>query len=75
MPLGTEVGLGPGDIVLDRDPAPPRKEAAAPTFWPMSTVAKRLPISAAAELLSYIVSAKHEFLRLVRFYRPLKWPG
>ena len=23
MPLGTEVGLGPGDIVLDGDPAPP----------------------------------------------------
>jgi len=22
MPLGTEVGLGPSDIVLDRDPAP-----------------------------------------------------
>jgi len=26
MPLGTEVGLGPGDIVLDRDPAPAIKE-------------------------------------------------
>jgi len=23
MPLGTEVDLGPGDIVLDGDPAPP----------------------------------------------------
>jgi len=23
MPLGTDVGLGPGDIVLDGDPAPP----------------------------------------------------
>ena len=23
MPLVTEVGLGPGDIVLDGDPAPP----------------------------------------------------
>ena len=23
MPLGTEVGIDPGDIVLDRDPAPP----------------------------------------------------
>ena len=22
MPLGTEVGLGPGDVVLDGDPAP-----------------------------------------------------
>jgi len=25
MPLGTVVGLGPGDIVLDGDPAPPKK--------------------------------------------------
>ena len=23
MPLGMEVGLGPGDFVLDEDPAPP----------------------------------------------------
>jgi len=26
MPLGTKVGLGPGDIVLYGDPAPPEKE-------------------------------------------------
>jgi len=25
MSLGTEVGLGPGDIVLDGDPSPPKK--------------------------------------------------
>ena len=25
MTLGTEVGLGPGDIVLAGDPAPPKK--------------------------------------------------
>jgi len=30
---GTEVGLGPGDIVLDGDPAP---HTAAPTFRPMA---------------------------------------
>jgi len=48
MPLGTEVGLGPGDIVLDRDPAP---QGTAPNFWPMSIVAKRSPISATAEHL------------------------
>jgi len=29
MPLGTEVGLGPGDIVLDGDPAPPMKRGTA----------------------------------------------
>jgi len=27
MPLGKEVGLGPGDIVLDGDPAPQKKGA------------------------------------------------
>jgi len=27
MPLVSEAGLGPGNIVLDGDPAPPRKEA------------------------------------------------
>jgi len=38
MPLGTElVGLGLGDIVLDGDPAPP-KRGIAPTFQPMSVV-------------------------------------
>jgi len=30
MPLGTEVGLGPGHIVLDGDPAPPRQEGHRP---------------------------------------------
>jgi len=53
MPLGTEVGLGSGYVVLDGDPAPLPMErgTAAPTFQPMSIVAKRLPISATAELL------------------------
>jgi len=54
MPLGTEVGLGPSDIVLDGDPAPLEMGTAAPTFRPMSVVAKRSPISATAELLSQI---------------------
>jgi len=30
----TEVGLGPGDIELHGDPAPPKRHTAAPTFWP-----------------------------------------
>ena len=42
MLLGTEVGLGPGDIVLGGDPAPPKKGYSIPTFRPMSIVAKRL---------------------------------
>ena len=47
MPLGMEVGLSPGDFVLDVDPAPlPKKEVEPPIFGPwMSTVAKRLDAS------------------------------
>jgi len=30
MPLGTKVGLVPGDIVLDEDPAPLRKGHSSP---------------------------------------------
>jgi len=42
MPLGTVVGLGPDDIVLDVDPAPLPKKGAEPipNFRPMSVVAK-----------------------------------
>jgi len=43
MPLGLEVGLGPGDFVLDGDPAPPEKRAQPPpNFWLMYIVAKLL---------------------------------
>jgi len=38
MPLGMEVDLGPGDIVLDGDPFPhptSKKGAQHPQFWPM----------------------------------------
>ena len=40
--LGTEVGLGQGDIVLDGEPAPPQKMEPHPNFPPISIVAKRL---------------------------------
>jgi len=41
--LGTEVGLSPGHIVLDGDPAPPPKRGAVPlNFRSMSVVAKEL---------------------------------
>jgi len=46
MPLGKEVGFGPGHIVLDGDPAP---TADPPPLT--AIVAKRSPISATAELL------------------------
>ena len=54
MLLGKDVGLGPGHIVLDGDPVPPQQPLS--TFRPMSNVAKRLPISATAELLWFLLS-------------------
>jgi len=39
MPFGTEIGLGPGHIVLDGDPTTPKeKGTAAPAFRPVSVV-------------------------------------
>ena len=44
MPLGMEVGLSPGDFVLDGDPVHPlpKNEAEPHNFWSMSIVAKLL---------------------------------
>jgi len=54
------VGLGPGDTVLDGDPAPP-KRSMAPNFWAMSVVANGRP-SQSYDLLS-------EVLQMVKCYR------
>jgi len=40
VPLGTEVGFGPGDIVLHGDSAPLLQKGTPSTFRPMSVVAK-----------------------------------
>jgi len=41
VPLGMEVGLSPGHIILDGDQLPhPERGTAVPTFQPMSFVAK-----------------------------------
>ena len=43
MPSGTHAGLGPGDIVLDADPAPPpTKKGTVAMFQPMSVVVAHL---------------------------------
>jgi len=42
MPLGMEVVLSPGDIVLDGAQLPPPKKGLAPNFWLISIVARRL---------------------------------
>ena len=58
MPLGTEVGLGLGDTVLDRDPVPNHgmEHSSHPNFSANFALA-RSPISATAELLSVKVRA------------------
>jgi len=48
MPLGTEVGLGSDDIVLDirtQLPSPKRGRSPLPNFRPISIMAKRLDAS------------------------------
>ena len=40
MELGMQVGLGPGHIVSDGDPAPSPKRGTASNFLPISVVAK-----------------------------------
>jgi len=59
IPLGMEVGLGAGHIVLDGDPAlpPSKKGAQRPIFRPVSVVAKQLHFSATAEHLLYHIVA------------------
>jgi len=39
MPLGVEVGFGPGHIVLDGDPARPPPKRTQPNSRPISLVA------------------------------------
>jgi len=51
MPLNREVGLGPGDIVLDGYPAILPKGTGPLNFRRMSIVDKRSPISAIDDLL------------------------
>ena len=42
MKLGMQIGLGPGHIVLDGDPALLPIGGAAPNFRPVSVVTKRV---------------------------------
>jgi len=78
MPLGTEVGLGPGQNVLDGNPndldgnpTPPQKGHSTPTnFRSMSTVA----ISATAELLLHSSRQRVAILYNGRPLSPLKLP-
>ena len=40
MKLGMQVGLGPGNAVIDGDPAPPQKEAQQPHIRNLRAQAK-----------------------------------
>jgi len=51
--LGTHVGLGPGHIALDGDPAPLPQRGTAPNFRPISFAAKWLHVSRCHFVWSY----------------------
>ena len=75
MPLGTKVGLSPGDIVLDGAQLP-LKRGAATNFRPMFIVAKRSSISAAAELVLFVIySVSQVFVKLFAEYSSNKILG
>jgi len=63
IPFGTEVVLGPGHIVFNGIQLPQGKNTPAPTFRPMSTVAKRSPISETAQLSLIQFSGRIAVLR------------
>ena len=54
MKLGVQVGLGPGHIVLDEDPAPRPLKGHSPQFAPVSVVAKWLHRSRFHLIWSYV---------------------
>jgi len=58
MVLRIEVGLGPGYIVLDWDPAPDSRKGAdpLPNFRPIAIVAKRLDASRCHSVWSMVWS-------------------
>ena len=75
MPLGTEVDLGPGHIVLDGTQLPPRKGYRSPPLFGLCRSWPRSSISAAAELLfnireNALLSIGHiAEIFAVKFYR------
>ena len=72
MKLGTHIGLGPGYIVLNGDPAPlPQRGTAPSNFRPISFVAKWMD-----ELRCYLVGGKPRPKRhCVRYPAPLHKKG
>ena len=75
MCLGTEVGLGPGHIVLVGDPVPSKRGAVAPTFLPMSIVAKRLDGSRRHSVLTTEIGLGSGHIALDGDHLPPPWKG
>ena len=71
MSLGTEIGLDPGDIVLDGDPARPTKEAQQPPLfgpcllWPNNRPSQQL-LSFCFIIVALIISRFREYDQSVR---------
>jgi len=71
MPLGTEVDLGPGHIVLDGDAAFLAKVAQQPALFGLCLLWPRSPISATAELLYNLANISYTGVSGQRFVRNL----
>jgi len=70
MPLGMELGLGPGDFVLDGDPAPPSPNSYHQTRqWKHSkcTFQNTNNITNAGSIMLNLQHVEHQ----VRYYNPL----
>ena len=79
MPLGSEVGLGPGDIVIDEDPAPPlERGTAAPTLfgpcllWPNGRPSQHL-LSSCQNSFAVSLNSKSEKVVNEDFAAPSAW--
>jgi len=61
MKLGQQVGLGPGHIVLDGDPAPLSQRGTSPPLFGRCLLWPQSPILATAELLFFLPAATDYF--------------
>ena len=71
-PLGREVDLDPGHIVLHRDPAPIAKGAQHPPLYGPCLLWQQSPISATAELL-FKLHVNRVLMHIVKYRDSLPW--
>jgi len=58
MPLGMEVGIGPGHIVLDEDPAPPSEKSGPGDFVLDGVAARSLKVAQSSSFQPISIVAK-----------------